>query len=165
MLKLGTPLKKKKKKMSSGKTLRSLSSLLGSPSKGPPPAKRALFQDADDRETSQIANLAQLYELLSEDRRLQTEQLASSIDRLSSRLDKFENTLESTVSRVNAVEASTSKSGKDITTVQAQTKALETTVMELRKEMADLRASHRDAIADVARKQDVAERMANIIAP
>ena len=108
--------KKKKKKMSSGKTLRSLSSLLGSPSKGPPPAKRALFQDADDRETSQIANLAQLYELLSEDRRLQTEQLASSIDRLSSRLDKFENTLESTVSRVNAVEASTSKSGKDITT-------------------------------------------------
>ena len=37
--------------------------------------------------------------------------------------------------------------------------------MELRKEMADLRASHRDAIADVARKQDVADRisMANII--
>ena len=128
--------------MSSGKTLRSMSSLLGSPSKGPPPAKRALFQDADDRETSQIANLAQLYELLSEDRRVQTEQLSSSIDRLSSRLDKFENTLESTVSRVNAVEASTSKSGKDITIVQAQTKALETTVMELRKEMADLRASH-----------------------
>ena len=149
--------------MSSGKTLRSLSSLLGSPSKGPPPAKRALFQDADNRETSQIANLAQLYELLSEDRRLQTEQLASSIDRLSSRPDKFENTLESIVSRVNAVEALTSKSGKDITTVQAQTKALETTVLELRKEMADLRASHRDAIADVARKQDVAERMANII--
>ena len=149
--------------MSSGKTLRSLSSLLGSPSKGPPPAKRALFQDADDRKTSQIANLAQLYELLSEDRRVQTEQLSSSIDRLSSRLDKFENTLESTVSRVNAVEASTSKSGKDITIVQAQTKALETTVMELRKEMADLCASHRDAIADVARKQDVADRMAKII--
>ena len=35
--------------------------------------------------------------------------------------------------------------------------------MELRKEMADLRASHRDTIADVARKQDVADRMANII--
>ena len=35
--------------------------------------------------------------------------------------------------------------------------------MELRKEMADLRASHRDAIADVARKQDVAGQMANII--
>ena len=87
----------------------------------------------------------------------------SSAPSVSSRLDKFENTLESTVSRVNAVEASTSKSGKDITTVQAQTKALQTTVMELRKEMADLRASHRDAIADVARKQDVAERMANII--
>ena len=118
--------------------------LIGKRNKGPPPAKRALFQDADNRESLQIANLAQLYELLSEDRRVRTEQLSSSIERLimTSRLDKFVNTLESTVSRVTAVEAFTSKSGKDITIVQAQTKALETTVMELRKEIVDLRASH-----------------------
>ena len=126
-------------------------------------AEKICRSKSTNQEGVRSAYLAQLYELLSEDRRLQTEQLASSIDRLSCRLDKFENILESTVSRVNAVEASTSKSGKDITIVQAQTKALETTVMELRKEMADLRASHRDAIADVARKQDVADRMANII--
>ena len=141
--------------MSATKTLRSLSSLLGSPSKvspgTPTPSKRLLFDDGRPKVPA-VADLTELYELLSEDRRRQTSTLTSAIDHLTTRLDKFEISLDKTISRIDLAECTA-------TDAQRQVAELHVTVQHLRSEVKTLERAHASAIE----RQDILERQENII--
>ena len=141
----------KKKKMSATKKLRSLSALIGSPPKtslgapGTPPVKRSHPQPL-------VNDLTELYELLCDDRRQQTEEMMLAIQDISEKVKGLEVSLSSALSRLDKLEIQFRES-KD------EASSLQQTVVRLQTEVADLKG----LVDHMEEKQEITRRLPNVV--
>ena len=103
-----------------------------------------------------IGDMSELCDLLTSDRRAQTETLSSAIADLSCRLDLYKRSLDKALRRL-LVDAE-----KQAQAAEIKAEKLESTLRELQKDICDLHASHKEILADVAEKQ-LADRLPSII--